>query len=191
MKNQINIEEILKIIDGIEGWLSHYEQFALLHLPGLVDHIEGDIVEIGSYKGKSTVALGIGSQLMSKQKKLIYTIDPFNKYYDEHYYQDFLNNLKSNNLEKYVIPIKKLSTEAYNECPKEIAALFIDGDHEYSSVQHDINHYASRVLSGGIIAFHDYIHHWPGVQKAIDEFYNNGDYEYIGLYYSLLLLRKK
>lgn len=47
-----SIYELLSIVDNIEGWLSPYEQFALLHLPSLVDHLPGSIVEIGSYKGK-------------------------------------------------------------------------------------------------------------------------------------------
>ncbi|MDZ5610671.1 class I SAM-dependent methyltransferase, partial [Bacillus pseudomycoides] len=71
-----SIYELLSIVENIEGWLSKYEQFALLHLPSMVDHLSGDIVEIGSYKGKSTVALALGSSLLSTKKRPIYAIDP-------------------------------------------------------------------------------------------------------------------
>ncbi|MDC2943539.1 hypothetical protein [Bacillus thuringiensis] len=81
MKNLVSIHDLLAIIEHTEGWLSPHEQVALLHLPSMVDHLNGDIVEIGSYKGKSTIALALGSSLMSKKKRPIYAIDPFLDYY--------------------------------------------------------------------------------------------------------------
>ncbi|USK82054.1 class I SAM-dependent methyltransferase [Peribacillus frigoritolerans] len=85
----------------------------------------------------------------------------------------FWDNVKSHSLEKFIIPIKKHSAEAYHDCPKCIAAIFIDGEHEYSSVKHDIIHYAPRVVKGGFIVFHDYSDYFPGVSKAVDELCNN------------------
>ncbi|MFJ8530178.1 class I SAM-dependent methyltransferase [Bacillus sp. NPDC094106] len=119
----------------------------------MVDHLSGDIVEIGSYKGKITIALALGSSLMSIKKRPIYAIDPF---IASPPYKFFEDNVKNHRLEKFVIPIKKYSTEAYDNCPNSIAAIFIDGDHEYPGVKHDIIHYASRVVKGGLIVFHDY-----------------------------------
>lgn len=77
MKSIKSIKELLSIVDSIEGWLTAYEQLALLHLPPSVDHLSGDIVEIGSFKGKSTIALALGSSFISSKKRPIYAIDPF------------------------------------------------------------------------------------------------------------------
>lgn len=187
MKTIKSIYELLSIVDGIEGWLSEYEQFALLHLPSMVDHLSGDIVEIGSYKGKSTIALALGSSLMSTKKRPIYAIDPF----VEPPFHFFWTNIKNHGLEKFVIPIKKHSAEAYDDCPKSIAAIFIDGDHEYTSVKHDIIQYAPRVVKGGLIVFHDYSDYWPGVPKAVDELCNNKHFEYVTIYDNLLFVRKR
>jgi predicted O-methyltransferase YrrM len=182
-----SIYELLSIVENIEGWLSKFEQFALIHLPSMVDHLSGDIIEIGSYKGKSTIALALGSSLMSTKKRPIYAIDPF----VEPPFKFFWENVKNHGLEKFVIPIKKHSEEAYDDCPKSIAAIFIDGDHNYSSVKHDIIHYAPRVVKGGFIVFHDYdSHYWPGVPKAVDELCNNEDYQYVTIYDTLLFIRK-
>ena len=52
--------------------------------------------------------------------------------------------------------IKKFSYDAYEDCLQKISALFIEGDHSYEGVKHDITHYEPRVVFGGIIAFHDY-----------------------------------
>lgn len=181
-----SIYELLSIVDNIEGWLSPYEQFALLHLPSLVDHLPGSIVEIGSYKGKSTIALALGSSILSTQKRPIYAIDPF----IVPPFKFFQDNITNHKLEHMVIPIKKHSEEAYNDCPKEIAAIFIDGDHEYSSVKRDIFHYVPKVVKGGLIAFHDYSDFWPGVYRAVNESCNNENFEYLTIYDNLLVIRK-
>lgn len=186
MGNLKSIYELLAVVDGIEGWLSTYEQLALLHLPSLVDHLSGDIVEIGSYKGKSTIALALGSSIISAQKRPIYAIDPF----IVPPFKCFWDNIKNHSLEKIIIPIKKHSEEAYDDCPNDIAAIFIDGDHEYSSVKHDIIHYVPKVVKGGLIAFHDYSDYWPGVYKAVEELCNNKDFEYVAIYDTLLIVRK-
>jgi predicted O-methyltransferase YrrM len=186
METTKSIYELLSIVESIEGWLSEYEQFALLHLPSMVDNLSGDIVEIGSYKGKSAIALALGSSFLSTKKRPIYSIDPF----VEPPFKFFEDNINNLGLEKFVIPIKKHSAEAYDDCPKSIAAIFIDGDHEYNSVKHDIIHYAPRVEKGGFLVFHDYSDYWPGVSKAVDELCNNDNYEYVTIYDTLLFVRK-
>ncbi len=191
MKEITNIKEILHIVGSIEGWLSELEQLTLIQLPVWVDHLPGELVEIGSYKGKSTIALGLGSSLMSSKKRSIYAIDPFvpeSIYYKKPYFKTFLRNLKKHGLKGKVIPIQKYSTEAYNDCPVSIAALFIDGDHEYSGVKHDIIHYASRVVPGGLVAFHDY--NKSGVKKAVKKHCGNEQFRFIALYDSLLVIQK-
>lgn len=180
------IYELLAIVDSIEGWLSKYEEIALLHLPSMVDHLPGNIVEIGSYKGKSTIALALGSSLLSKNKRLIYAIDPF-IVPPLNFFED---NIKNHGMEKFVVPIKKHSFDAYDDCPKSISAIFIDGDHEYASVEHDVINYVPRVIKGGLIAFHDYSEDWPGVVRAADELCQNGEFEAVTTYDNLLFVRK-
>lgn len=191
------VQKMLKRIDKIEGWLDYQEQMALLHLPAMVDGLEGDIVEIGSYKGKSTVTLALGSSLLSRSKRPIYAIDGFEpeeSFYTKPYWGDFLKNIKKHGVEDKVIPIKKYSNEAYGECPKKIAAIFIDGLHSYEGVKHDIEHYViPRVVSGGLIAFHDYKNSkHPGVAQAVDELCSlDKRYEYVALYSGLMVIRKR
>ncbi|MBP2660101.1 MAG: SAM-dependent methyltransferase [Firmicutes bacterium] len=181
-----SIYELLSIVEGIEGWLSPCEQIALLHLPSMVDHLSGSIVEIGSYKGKSTTALALGSSLLSTKKRPIYAIDPF----VVPPYDFFEDNIKKHGLGEFVIPIKKHSFEAYDDCPESISAIFIDGDHEYASIKHDIIHYVPRVLVGGLIAFHDYSEYWPGVIKAVNELCKKNEFEFVTIYDNLLFIRK-
>lgn len=88
----------------MEGWLTELEQVALLYLPALVDHLPGEVVEIGSYQGKSTIALGLGSKWLSTRERSVIAIDPFNPHGDkdypdsyyskEPYFEKFWNNVK-------------------------------------------------------------------------------------------------
>lgn len=179
-------------INGVEGWLYELEPIALIHLPLTVDHLPGDIVEIGSYRGKSTLALGIGSVILSRSKRPVYAIDPFipdHGMYVDDYYSIFWDNILNAGLEDHVIPIRKYSTEAYEDCPASIALLFIDGDHSYSGVMHDIVHYTPKVVSGGIIAFHDY-GLCEGVVQAVKELLQNPGFEHVCDYTYLRVLRK-
>ena len=47
--------------------------------------------------------------------------------------------------------------------------IYIDGAHDYESVKKDIELYAPKLKTFGILAGHDYEHTWPGVIKAVDE----------------------
>ncbi|MEJ8545116.1 class I SAM-dependent methyltransferase [Brevibacillus borstelensis] len=200
-ERSVKVQELLETIRGIEGWLTELEQIALLHLPARVDGLPGDIVEIGSFKGKSTVALGLGCFFLSATKRKVFAIDPFGPHVDpdypdlyytkDPYFHIFLENVKSSGVGDIVHSIRKLSTEAYVDCPNQIAALFIDGDHRYEGVQHDLQFYSPKVVRGGIIACHDYGHAvFPGVKLAVDEICDHPDFEYVCDYDSLRLIRK-
>ncbi|WP_307441004.1 MULTISPECIES: class I SAM-dependent methyltransferase [unclassified Paenibacillus] len=166
------------------------EQTALLHLPALVDHLDGEIVEIGSFKGKSTVALGLGSKWLSERKRTIFAIDPFisNGYYTD-YFNEFQNNILNFRLANYVSPIKNFSHDAIQDCPETLSVLFVDGDHSYLGVKRDIELYVPRVVSGGFIAFHDYTV-YPDLRRAVDELCESREYVLVCDYDSLRLIRK-
>jgi hypothetical protein len=170
--------------------LTPIEQTALLHLPSLVDHLDGEIVEIGSYKGKSTVSLGLGSKWISERKRTIFAIDPFMPNGEYIYnFDDFMSNILNLRLVNYVSPIKKFSQDATQDCPESISALFVDGDHRYLGVKRDIELYAPKVVPGGIIAFHDYTV-FPEVKRAVDELCESREYVLVCDYDSLRLIRK-
>ena len=130
---------------------------------------EGSIVEIGSFKGRTTVSLARASSQAKKQK--VYAIDPLE---DPAIRQQFLENVKNSGAADLVIPIFKKSAEAGVECQGPIRLLFIDGCHEYAAVKEDILLWKEKLIDGGVIAMHDYVAENPpdfisGVKKAIEE----------------------
>lgn len=146
----------------IEGWLSENEGNAL------AQYSEGKIcVEIGSYKGKST-------NYIARKANVIYCIDTF-KASDDGQTQnneitsifDFLNNTKKFN---NVVPIVGKSQDLFGCFPDNyIEFLFIDGMHDYDSVNSDIINYLPKLKSNAVICFHDYYDGWTGVVQAVDE----------------------
>ena len=98
---------------------------------GQFDQCAGVIVEIGSWKGKSTVALARGAAKVHREK--IYAIDPHKILPEEGYLEDteadFRNNLSKAGVENQVVPLVTTSEDAARGWDKPIRMLWIDGDH--------------------------------------------------------------
>lgn len=54
--------------------------------------------------------------------------------------------------------------------------VFIDADHSYEAVLHDLKVWTPKVRRGGLMTGHDMIRKTPGVEKAVGEFYK-GEFE--------------
>ena len=146
-------------IAKIEGWLTKKEGIFLFHTAKKVSS-EYVIVEIGSWKGKSTICLAKGTKEGNGAK--IYAIDPHVGSSEHHKmfgkvdtYQDFLQNINNAEVKEYIIAIRKKSEEASKDFNKAIGFLFIDGAHDFKSIKNDIKSWFLKVKDGGIIAFHD------------------------------------
>jgi len=72
--------------------------------------------------------------------------------------------------------------------------VYIDGDHQYEAVKHDLEHFFSKVKPGGFIVCDDYHYagHWDdGVTKAVDEFMMRGLVKKIFQRRSQFVMRKR
>lgn len=169
------IQDIAKEIDkkNIEGFFSHEEGELLYYLAAGCPK-NATIVEIGSWKGRSTCWMGKASKNYSQAK--IYAIDPHIGS-PEHQgkdpvntFQQFEKNLKKLDVFNRVTSIVKFSHQAINDIKEEIDLLFIDGAHEYEAVKKDFDLWFPKLREGGIIAFHDSVGKgWPGVHRLIKE----------------------
>jgi len=124
-----------------------------------------NIVEIGSYHGKSTACL-VQAAKVSKSGN-IFAVD---KKLD----QEFYANIKKYDLLQYVKPVEMPSQQAAAmwakgelSADKDIHLLFIDGDHTYKGLVEDFDAWEKFVVSGGWILFHDY--GLPGVIEGVYE----------------------
>jgi predicted O-methyltransferase YrrM len=166
-------QEIVGIVDEIsrECGVSHREG-EFLYRCAQNGTREGVIVEIGSWKGVSTIWLARGS--LSGSRRRVIAIDPHKdtswhvvEEKPEDTFPYFRENIRRAGVDKIVFPMVMRSDEAIEGWTEPISLLWIDGSHEYKDVKSDFALYQPLLLPGSIIAFHDCWH--PGVCRAIRE----------------------
>ena len=152
-----------QIVDKAFGFLSKSEAFALYTLAKNL-LFDQNILEIGSFEGRSTLALASGARNGVK----VYAVDPHTaeqkgvKRTQSSTWETFVNNTKNFSC---IIPIKKHSKDATNDIDKKISLQFIDGWHSENAVDADINNFLPYFTREFTIVFDD----WgdPGVQAGI------------------------
>jgi len=156
-------------IAPIPGWLQDdQEKWLFKSARALPDG--ANLVEIGSFKGRSTCCLGFGCK---GSRKRIFAVDTFNgndsDFHERDFFAEFWRNIESCGLSSYVGPVKGLSHEVAKKWKTPIDFLFIDGSHQYDDVLADFDGFFPYVVPGGLIAFHDVDETWPEVLKAWHE----------------------
>jgi predicted O-methyltransferase YrrM len=152
----------------IEGFLTTDEGVLLYQLAKNCTG-KGVIVEIGSFKGKSTVYLALGSKYGNNVK--VYAIDPhtgkgeYSSVFGETLtFKEFSQNIENARVEDVVIPMVMTSEQAAKKFGHKVELIFIDGGHDWISVWQDFNMWYPMIVEHGIIAFHDTVG-WPGPKR--------------------------
>jgi predicted O-methyltransferase YrrM len=185
--------EIKALIEDIEGFLTNKDG-SLLY--GLTKKVKGKgmIVEIGSWKGKSTIWLAKGSKKGNQVS--VFAVDhhggspEHRRATDKVWtFDEFKGNIKKAGVSDVVRPIVKTSVEASRNFDEPIELLFIDGAHDYDSVKSDYNSWFPKLVDGGIIAFHDSEFH--GVSEFLEELVNTQEnVKFVGFGGSIACIRK-
>jgi hypothetical protein len=138
----------------------------------------GDVVEIGSHRGKSISAIGCGVRAAGNLGKVrMFAIDLWlkgeGKTYDHYNSQEtwkiFNEQIISVGLIDHVQPKMTSSAKAAEKRGKPIHLLFIDASHKYKDVLQDFQLWSRFIPVGGYVAFHDYGTRFKGVDKVIKE----------------------
>lgn len=149
---------------SIEGWLTTEEALGLYSIAKkLSTKKQPVVVEIGSWKGKSTFCIAIGLQ-----NGEINCIDPFNAAGEEGSREIYEKNKGEKSLiEQFQanlstkpsgVLIKTLQgySNQFIDSFSQIDFLFIDGDHSIKGCRFDFVEYEKFIRPGGFLAFHDY-----------------------------------
>jgi predicted O-methyltransferase YrrM len=164
------VEAAEKMAGAIEGWLT-VKEGRLLYELARSSTGRGAIVEIGSWQGKSTVWLGLGSRAGNGAK--VYAIDPHTgareqreEFGDVWTLDRFTENVRRAGIETLVVPLVMTSEEAARRWRSgDVELLWIDGAHEYEFVRRDFELWSPFLAEGGIVAFHD--RSAPGPSRVI------------------------
>jgi hypothetical protein len=138
------------------------------------------IVEVGSWKGRSSVYMAVEIENSNKKIKFdcvdtwlgspneeLHQQDQLVK--EDKLYDLFLSNIEP--VKNIITPVRMTSVEASNSYEDQsIDVVFIDACHDYECVKEDIKAWLPKVKLGGIISGHDI--DWPGVKQAIYEMFN-------------------
>jgi len=159
-------------VAGLGGWLTPKEGRLLY---ALARHCTGRgvIVEIGSWKGKSTIWLANGAR--DGAGGTVYAIDPHTAQSDNLATQsavptfaEFTQNIRAAGVSDLVVPLVMTSAEAARGFDRAVEMVFIDGAHDYESVALDLDLWFPKVVEGGIVAFHDTVA-WEGPRRLVAE----------------------
>jgi len=196
------------VID-VKGFLNDKEAKKLQELFLNVHHL-GSVLEIGTYCGKSTLNFAL---IAKKIDGLVYTVDHHTgseehqlgeEYHDEDLYDnrmkkfntlpEFLKNLRSSNLDKFIIPIISKSSDASKTFSELISLLFIDGGHSLEAALSDYNSWKDKICSGGLLVIHDVFPNPQDGGRPPFEIYSKAQkseqFEDLGIYETLGILKK-
>lgn len=159
-------KDLIDKILTIDGWLYVNEALALAQY---AKNVHNCIVEIGSYRGRSTVLFGT----FSPEGIPVYAIDPHIASTGERTpfgnidRAIFSYNVNHWQLSAKVRPINLASSQVAKVWNEPIGLLFIDGDHSYECVKADLAGFIPHMAHDGVIACHD--NNWHGVKQALAE----------------------
>jgi predicted O-methyltransferase YrrM len=168
---------VLPVAMSVDGYTSPVELSFLYHL-ALHAGRKGTVVEIGSYLGRSTVALAFGAA--DGGNAPIIAVDPYQGHPEwsdrpmEQIREEFLANLERTGIAPHVQPIRALSTDAarmWNGAP--VVLLFLDGLHTHEAVVADVQAWRPLFASEPCVVFDDYLT-YPGVRSAVRELMRTG-----------------
>jgi predicted O-methyltransferase YrrM len=157
-----DLDAALAAIDGVEGWLSE-DQARRLWNAALEVGAPGQIVEIGSFRGRSTIVL---SRAAAEGVQIV-AIDPHgggdrgpqeitpDQVRGDEDNSVFRANLERAGVDGRVRHVRLLSDEAHGGVDGPIDMLYVDGAHRYAPARDDIAAWGARVPVGGTMLVHD------------------------------------
>lgn len=174
------MSEITPLISPIQGWVSNHAGMSLYQMARFHTPIP-TVVELGSWRGKSTAWLAFG--LKDRGEGCVYAVDHWEGsasedlhkkmlagYQENQLYNEFLENMKRLGLSDYVVPLKFDTIQASRQFDHriEVGLLHVDASHDYFDVRRDFEFWSPMVKVGGFIVFDD-VPGWPGPTKVVSE----------------------
>jgi hypothetical protein len=191
-------EEALSAIDGITGWLSR-DQARMLFERARSLPTGATIVEIGSYRGRSTIVLARGA---AGRVELV-AIDPHagndrgpqqirgsaDEGQREH--EAFIANLRRAGVLELVRHVRRPSRDALEAVGPAVDLLYIDGAHRYAPARTDIHEWGNRVADGGTMLIHDSFSSIGVTLAIVRELFAGRRWRYVGRSESMTEYRRE
>ncbi len=157
-----SLQELLAAVSTVDGWMSS-DQAERLYNAAAATRAGEQIVEIGSFRGRSTIVLAGAAP----EGVAVIAIDPHAgndrgpqefEGYEAEASQDhvvFNANLAAAGVADRVRHVRAFSDAAHGEVEGGIDVLYIDGAHRFAPARADIRDWGARVVPGGTLLIHD------------------------------------
>ena len=168
------IEEAWEATKDVPGHLQENEA-RFLGVLAAITPAQGAIVEIGSYRGRSTVMLakvaahyGLGPVVAidPHNSPVLVNLDGSN---DKSSYEDFLHAIRHAGIAEHVEPHRAYSKDVSAGWNRPIRLLWIDGDHSYPGAKADFDGFLPHLQPNGVVALHDSLNNFEGPIRVFVE----------------------
>jgi hypothetical protein len=167
-------ENLLKEMETVEGYLAPNEM-RFLALMAAYPTAAGEILEIGSFKGKSTIILAKSASLAGSS--IVNAVDPMTApsetdpdlHGQSSSFDDFTRNITEHRVADRIRFHQTFSHELAKTWEKPLRLLWIDGDHTYAGTKLDFDGFAPHLVDKGIVAIHDTLHEFEGGARVFLE----------------------
>lgn len=198
-QNIFDLEQISKQSSSVPGMITS-QSGKHLFMISYLQCLSGDIVEIGSWQGRSTGYLA--ESIRASGNGRLFAIDHFkgNAGKEDQYMIEkedlsdlkntFISNMKRANLWEFINLLNMDCEKAVKRIKENsIRFIFIDGNHSQEGVEKDIRLFLPKMKQGGIIVFDDFSKNFPGLIIAIEKLIKNYNFSRIVTYKNTLVLK--
>ena len=169
--------EELRDVPSIRGWLSRDAAVLLYGLAAAVK--QGCIVEVGSYRGRSTVVLARGSA--NGNGPPVYAVEPHEPFVGprggEFGPEDraaFFRNMVRTGAYRHVRLLNTSSEVVAPGWKEPVALLWLDGDHSYEGVRRDFDAWSPHLMPGCDVVLDDTDDPELGPRRLVEELTSAG-----------------
>ena len=171
-----HLAEMVGLAQGLPGYLTDSDVRFLALAGATLPPSLGEVLEIGSFKGKSTtvlaksVSLVGGKQVIAVDPQTLPAdTDPSDAEDSDLIPNAFRDTLEANGVEQYVEFHKLRSDEFAPTWNRPIRLLWIDGDHTHRGAVADFDNFSRYLQPGAVVAMHDVTNPFEGPLRVFCE----------------------
>ena len=162
MVHRTNFDEVLARVADVDGWMTDDQARRLYDRAGELSSGE-QVVEIGSFRGRSTIVLA----LAVPSDVEVVAIDPHaggdrgpqeispDQVRGDEDLEVFALNLRHAGVEDRIRHVRKMSYDAHSGVLGAVDLLYVDGAHRVGPARAGISQWGDRVSMGGTMLIHD------------------------------------
>lgn len=168
------LEQLPALTQGVEGFLTQREM-RFLALLAACPTTSGVILEVGSFKGKSTIILAKAAHLSGEHT--VVAVDPLIPFEStgrslpttQSFAEEFFTNIRRAGIERHVEFHQTSAGALAQTWTRPIRLLWIDGDHTYAGAKADYDDFAPFLSDDAIVALHDVLNRFEGPVRVFAE----------------------